>query len=180
MTFGETLKSLRKAKGLSQEQLAETLNIARQTISKWELNQSTPDMNYIAQLSEFFNVSTDYLIKGEHKEENSVLKTETLPSGNIIQTGNTSSDKVAYKWCFLLGVISITISFGGIIAFGIYSVLHPWGVMIDDMYFEGLAGFLLGTKSLWFFAILVITLLAGISLAAYGIIKQIKRTEGRK
>lgn len=179
MAFGETLTSLRKAKGLSQEQLAETLNIARQTISKWELNQSTPDMNYIAQLSEFFHVSTDYLIKGEN-EEKRVLDTEGMYSCNIIQTGNISSDKVAYKWCFLLGVISITISFGGIIAFGICSVLHPWGVMIDDMYFEGLAGFLLGTKSLWFFAVLVITLIAGISLAVYGIIKQIKRTEDEK
>ena len=179
MAFGETLTGLRKAKGLSQEQLAETLNIARQTISKWELNQSTPDMNYIAQLSEFFNVSTDYLIKGEN-EGTKVLDTESLRSGNIIPSANTSSDNVAYKWCFLLGIISITISFGGIIAFGICSVLHPWGVMIDDMYFEGLAGFLLGTKSLWFFAVLVITLIAGISLAVYGIIKQIKRTEGRK
>lgn len=175
MAFGEILTSLRKAKGLSQEQLAETLNIARQTISKWELNQSTPDMNYIAQLSEFFNVSTDYLIKGEKEEM--VLESEGIQSGSIIQPTNVSSDKVAYKWCFLLGVISIIISFGGIIAFGICSVLDPWGVMINNMYFEGLMGFLLGTKSFWFFAILVITLIVGISLAVYGIIKQIKRTE---
>lgn len=176
MAFGEILTSLRKAKGLSQEQLAETLNIARQTISKWELNQSTPDMNYIAQLSDFFNVSTDYLIKGE-KEEEMVLESEGVQPGSIIQPTNVSSDKVAYRWCFLLGVISIIISFGGIIAFGICSVLHPWGVMINNMYFEGLMGFLLGTKSFWFFAILVITLIVGISLAVYGIIKQIKRTE---
>lgn len=175
MAFGEILTSLRKAKGLSQEQLAETLNIARQTISKWELNQSTPDMNYIAKLSEFFNVSTDYLIKGEKEEM--VLESESMQSGIIIQPTNASSDKVAYRWCFLLGVISIIISFGGIIAFGICSVLHPWGVMINNMYFEGLMGFLLGTNSFWFFAILVITLIAGISLAVYGIIKQIKRTE---
>ncbi|MBQ8802841.1 MAG: helix-turn-helix transcriptional regulator [Tyzzerella sp.] len=180
MAFGETLTSLRKAKGLSQEQLAESLNIARQTISKWELNQSTPDMNYIAKLSEFFNVSTDYLIKGENEKENSALKTETLSSGNIIRTANTSSDKVAYKWCFLLGIISIIISFGGIIAFGICSAMHPWGATIGSMYFEGLMGFLLGTKSFWFFAVLVITLIAGISLASYGIIKQIKRTEDEK
>lgn len=179
MAFGETLTSLRKAKGLSQEQLAETLNIARQTISKWELNQSTPDMKYIAQLSDFFNVSTDYLIKGENEEQR-VLESESKQSGDTIQSANTSSDKVAYKWCFLLGVISITISFGGIIAFGICSALHPWGAMIGNMYFEGLMGFLLGTESFWFFAILVITLIAGISLAVYGIIKQIKRTEDEK
>lgn len=50
---------------MSQEQLAEVLGLTRQTISKWELNQSTPDLQYILQMGEFFNVSLDYLIKGE-------------------------------------------------------------------------------------------------------------------
>ena len=63
MTFGETLTALRKTKGLSQEQLAENLGLTRQTISKWELNQSSPDISYIIQLSDFFGVSADYLIK---------------------------------------------------------------------------------------------------------------------
>lgn len=44
MTFGENLVYLRKSKGVSQEKLAEELGLTRQTISKWELNQSTPDL----------------------------------------------------------------------------------------------------------------------------------------
>ena len=61
MTFGENLVNLRKRKGVSQEQLAEVLGLTRQTISKWELNQSTPDLQYILQMGEFFNVSLDYI-----------------------------------------------------------------------------------------------------------------------
>lgn len=63
MVFGEKLQQLRKQKGLSQEQLALQLGVSRQAISKWELSDSLPDAEKIIQLSDFFNVSTDYLLK---------------------------------------------------------------------------------------------------------------------
>ena len=63
MTFGQKLQQLRKSRGLSQEDLAGNFSVTRQTISKWELDQSTPDLPYLAAISEFFGVSTDYLIK---------------------------------------------------------------------------------------------------------------------
>ena len=65
MTLGEKLQTLRKQSGLSQEALAEKVAVTRQTISKWELNQSTPDLTLLAQLSDLFQVSTDYLIRDE-------------------------------------------------------------------------------------------------------------------
>ena len=49
MNLGYRISKLRKDKGLSQEQLAEELYLTRQTISKWELNQSTPDVDYLAK-----------------------------------------------------------------------------------------------------------------------------------
>lgn len=64
MSFGERITELRKKNGVTQEQLAEKIGVTRQTISKWELDQSTPDLEYISILSDNFNVSTDYLIKG--------------------------------------------------------------------------------------------------------------------
>lgn len=54
---------LRNREGLSQEQLAERLTVSRQSVSKWELGQSTPDLDYVVQLSDVFNVSLDYLVK---------------------------------------------------------------------------------------------------------------------
>ncbi|MBS7224123.1 MAG: helix-turn-helix transcriptional regulator [Clostridiaceae bacterium] len=63
MKFGEKLQTLRRAKGLSQEQLAEALGVTRQAVSKWELNASLPDVEKLLVLSDFFQVSTDYLLK---------------------------------------------------------------------------------------------------------------------
>ena len=68
MTLGEKIQKLRKQQGLSQEALAEKVTVTRQTISKWELGQSLPDLDFIAQLSDIFNVSSDYLIKDEMTE----------------------------------------------------------------------------------------------------------------
>lgn len=68
MTLGEKIQKLRKQQGLSQEALAEKVTVTRQTISKWELGQSTPDLDFIAQISDIFNVSSDYLIKDEMTE----------------------------------------------------------------------------------------------------------------
>ncbi|MEX8341051.1 helix-turn-helix domain-containing protein [Clostridioides difficile] len=61
MTLGEKIQKLRKQNGFSQEELAEKVTVTRQTISKWELNQSEPDLDFIAQLSNIFNVSADIL-----------------------------------------------------------------------------------------------------------------------
>jgi len=73
MTLGEKIQKLRKQRGLSQEALAEKVTVTRQTISKWELGQSTPDLDFIAQLSDIFNVSSDYLIKDEMVEPDEPL-----------------------------------------------------------------------------------------------------------
>lgn len=64
MTLGERLQALRKSRGLSQEQLAEQVGVSRQAVSKWELDESSPDLDKVLLLSEFFGVTTDYLLKG--------------------------------------------------------------------------------------------------------------------
>ncbi len=68
MTLGEKIQKLRKQQGLSQEALAEKVTVTRQTISKWELDKSTPDLDFIAQLSDIFSVTSDYLIKEDMTE----------------------------------------------------------------------------------------------------------------
>lgn len=65
MTFGQRLQTLRTAAGFSQEQLAERLDVARQTISKWELGTSTPELSKLVELSELFGVSLDQMARGE-------------------------------------------------------------------------------------------------------------------
>lgn len=63
MNIANKIQSLRKEHNLTQENLADQLNVSRQALSKWELGISTPDADKIVQISEYFNVSTDYLLK---------------------------------------------------------------------------------------------------------------------
>ena len=62
MTFQELLITLRKQQGLSQEQLGYELGVTRQTVSKWELGVTTPEMDKLIQLSDFFHISIDELV----------------------------------------------------------------------------------------------------------------------
>ena len=62
MNFNHNLYKLRKQKGLSQEELANCLNVSRQTISKWEVGDSTPDMEKLVAISELFEISLDALV----------------------------------------------------------------------------------------------------------------------
>lgn len=69
MDFGQNLQQLRKEKGLSQEKLADILEVSRQAISKWELNAAYPETEKLIALSNLFNVSMDYLIKGDESKK---------------------------------------------------------------------------------------------------------------
>lgn len=69
MNIGEKLFELRKEKNLSQEEVADKLNVSRQTISKWETNQSTPDFDKIIPICELFKISTEELLTGKKTEE---------------------------------------------------------------------------------------------------------------
>ena len=64
MNMAERIQYLRKAKGFSQEELADKAGVSRQAVSKWETGQSTPDIEKIIIMSELFEVTTDYILKG--------------------------------------------------------------------------------------------------------------------
>ena len=63
MSFADKLIALLRQQGWSQEELAEKMDVSRQSVSKWESSQSMPDLSKLLQLSELFGVSTDYLLK---------------------------------------------------------------------------------------------------------------------
>lgn len=65
MTFGEKLLKLRSDAGLSQDKLAEMLEVSRQSVSKWERDEAMPDTDKIVLISKIFSVSTDSLLKDE-------------------------------------------------------------------------------------------------------------------
>ncbi|MBO4882199.1 MAG: helix-turn-helix transcriptional regulator, partial [Lachnospiraceae bacterium] len=69
MEFNNKLYELRKQKGFSQEELANRLNVSRQTVSKWEVGESTPDMEKLVAMSDLFEISLDELVKGVEPEK---------------------------------------------------------------------------------------------------------------
>ena len=74
MTLGERLLSYRNAVNLSQEKLAEKIGVTRQTVSKWETNQSVPDFDKILPLCEVLGLTTEELITGKKKKKIQSLK----------------------------------------------------------------------------------------------------------
>ena len=96
MKFSEKLMELRKSKGMSQEDLAEKLNVTRQTVSKWELDQTTPDMNKLIEISKLFEVSLDELANN----------VDTTNSENTYKESSTEKNntKLSIK-IFIAGII---------------------------------------------------------------------------
>ena len=78
MIFADKLTQLRKKAGWSQEELAEQMNVTRQSVSKWEGAQSVPDLEKMIRLSNLFGVSTDYLLKDEIEDTDSILPSDDM------------------------------------------------------------------------------------------------------
>ena len=97
MKFNEKLIMLRKQHNLSQEQVAEKLGVARQTISKWELGETTPEMDKLIIMSELYNITLDELMKEENE-------------GKVVNDpNNTNSQKLAGMTIKILKGIGIFI-----------------------------------------------------------------------
>ena len=115
MTLGSKLQKLRKDRRMSQEKLAEELNVTRQAVSKWELDAALPDTVNIIALSRLFGVSADYLLKDEIEDTEIHGRTEF-----------TEARKYTWKTVFDIIVGAI----GALGIFAIYVVSRFMEVMI--------------------------------------------------
>ena len=87
MNIGDKLLFLRNRSGCSQENLADALDVSRQTVSKWELGQSLPDAEKIVAISNFFGVTTDFLLR-----DTSPVQIEKNLDRIVIEFANSASD----------------------------------------------------------------------------------------
>ena len=83
MKLSERIQYLRKQKGCSQEELADKIGVSRQAVSKWESEQALPDLDKIILISEFFDVTTDYLLKGTEPVQKDAPNFRDKPNTNI-------------------------------------------------------------------------------------------------
>lgn len=105
MSLGNMILELRKKKGLSQEQLGEKVNVTRQTISNWELNETTPNPEQLKLLSKALEVSIDELLGNDFT---SIIETKMNKiDGNVIKNNNL----LKVMFVIIVVIVAITISF---------------------------------------------------------------------
>ena len=85
MKLSDKIVGLRKSNGMSQEDLAEKLDVSRQAISRWESGAAMPDANNILQLSKLFGVTTDYLLNDDYQSDNDLPKVKEVQNDNLGQ-----------------------------------------------------------------------------------------------
>lgn len=109
LDLSEKIVKLRKNNGLTQEQLAEQLNVSRQSVSKWESGQAAPDIDKIVALGEIFHVTTDYLLKPSELDE-LAMKTEMLEKRQqeILENDKKRKER---QYCILVSVSIYLIAF---------------------------------------------------------------------
>ena len=84
MSLGEKIREQRKSAGLSQEQLAEKLNVSRQAITKWETDKGIPDVGNLIAISDEFGLSLDELIKGDIAVKKKVIADSSAKKWHIL------------------------------------------------------------------------------------------------
>lgn len=160
MTIGDKIFMLRKARGMNQEQLAQALEVSRQAVSKWELNEAVPDVARVVAMSELFGVTTDYLLKdsgGPSGDEQG----GTDRGGETPEGGSASETKQDRKW---FGMTMAVIS--AAVIFGMWAVeeRNNTNYWVDDRYVgTGLSGYLASNGwALLFFLAMLFCLVGGI------------------
>ena len=125
MDFNNRLYQLRKQKGLSQEELANRLNVSRQTVSKWEVGDSTPDMEKLVAISDLFDVSLDKLVMGKEDEPQipTTTKSElvTVLNEKVLTSNNKKKAKSVLK---IVGIIAAVILLVDVISMIIYFAVN--------------------------------------------------------
>lgn len=110
MDFNEKLINLRKAKGLSQEELGQQIGVSRQTISKWELAQSYPDFQRLVLLSDYFGLTLDELVKDvdiQKVREKNINDQKISAIYDDLQNTKSTINSVINILC-VIGVVGIT------------------------------------------------------------------------
>lgn len=124
MTLGEKLQSLRKKRGFSQEKLATMIAVSRQAVSKWESNETTPDIGNLLQLSKIYNVSLDFLLNDEIEDANDIPVLLTLVS--------KEKKRWNFKWIIiLLAAIAMALYIGQ--RFHIPGLVNAYMVLIASV-----------------------------------------------
>lgn len=160
--IGSFLKELRKQKGITQEELAEQLNVSGRTVSRWETGNNMPDISILIELAELYDVSIPEIVNGERKNES--MNEEVK---EVAQSLSDYADLEKEKMLKEVRSLSIT----GVVALLLYGVLGISGISETN--------FWLGTLSTW---CLVLVIISPFMILFYtsGLITKVKKRKNNK
>ena len=119
MNIGEKIVKLRKQNNMSQEMLAAKLNVSRQSVSKWELNDATPDAFNLLELSKLFNVTTDYLLYDDYKSDDDIPRVKEVMSDFKESKGKEIRNTLIQAFLWLIAAIGLNVSL-------YFNLISPW------------------------------------------------------
>lgn len=173
MSFADTLIALRKARGLTQEELANELQLSRQAVGKWESGQSLPETDKLLAVSRFFGVTVDYLLEGKGRPD------DTNQNDIHIQLESKSKSKFFHIGLvgLILGVLTgltvILVAAMSLPTTNAWSTAYPSKLWF--LIFAGTSPFRDGAHGLglgWVFVFGVILAIGGIALLIMDAVKQ--------
>lgn len=131
-TIGQFIATLRKANGMTQKQLAERLNVSDKAVSRWERDESAPDLTLIPVIAEIFQVTSDELLRGEKKNVETVADSPRTAEKTEKQIEN------------LLNGVKMKLNTQGIIAIAIASVGVIIAMICNFAFYRAYLGFYVG------------------------------------
>ena len=158
--IGSFLKELRKEKNITQEQLAEQLNVSGRTVSRWETGNNMPDISLLVEISELYEVSIPEIINGERKSEN-------MNKEEVKEVAKSMSD---YALAEKEGIIKEirNLSLVGLLALIVYYIIDISKIGLDN---EIIANISMYSQTLIYVVVLLIP------FQATGLLNKIKRSD---
>lgn len=153
MTFGEKLQDLRKKGGMSQDALAEKLEVSRQAVSKWERDEAMPETDKLLRIARLFDVSTDYLLENDVTSETTHFYSQGS-TNRVMQRLEHFIRRHGYKGGYLIGGAGLFLDFIALLFRGFWrsavtSMTGGFGNITDSMFSDTyIPGFGMGNPML--------------------------------
>lgn len=170
MNTADRIQHLRKTKGISQEELADKIGVSRQAISKWESEQTSPDIEKVILMSEYFEVTTDYLLKGiEPVSKESVQKKEKTDASLFAIVGTALNFVGLLAAAMIWYELQVTTAIaGGLVLMVMGCMLFAIGIIISDEETKEKAKFLFLTINIWTLLFMPLSLVYNLLSGAKG------------
>lgn len=156
MNMADRIQHLRKSKGISQEELADKIGVSRQAVSKWESEQSTPDIEKVILLSDYFDVTTDYLLKGIETMADLPKNKDDARIFSVVGTALNFIGLVAAIMIWKEEQTSISVA-GGLILMAVGTMLFVIGQFMGIGANKEKASFGFGVVNVWILSLMPIS-----------------------